>query len=320
MTRTLYPYPRLPEPVIRITVDGRDQAGDERKVDLRDAPHNAREAVEFGVEVELRDVDTLVPPATDIMAAVVVMGGRTDMRQSKVLEPGSRDGLRLSGLIELDPRNYRGEAELKVVVSGTVDSLENRILAESDPWVVVLDDLPTSLVRNGLPIRWVDFEKHERLQEFPGEPFYVDLTGEFPEVLLNNNPRLIELRQVLPREGKPGGPLGAAYETVRTGIARAVWLTLVKDAVDGIIVEEDNEPRLPNIQWQVEVLQSVLPRALNEGLEDAVRTVGYARKNPDELRDLEARMLMVIDRDLVRGGTAIRRAVQTLTALTAEAE
>lgn len=320
MTRTLYPYPRLPEPVLRITVDGKDQEGDDRKVDLRESPHSARQAVEFGIEVELRDVDTLVPPATDIVVVAVVTGGRTDMRQSTVLDSVSSDGHRLSGVMEIDPRNYRGEAELKIIVSGTVNSTENRILAESDPWVVIVDDKPTSLIRNGLPIRWIDFEKHERLQEFPGEPFNVDLTGEFPEVLLNSSPRLTELRQVLPREGKPGGPLNAAYETIRTGIARAVWLTLIKDAVDGIIVEDDNEPRLPNIQWQVEILQSVLPRALDEGLEDAVRTVGHARSSPDELRDMDARMLMVIDRDLVRSGTAIRRAVQTLTALTTEAE
>jgi hypothetical protein len=186
-------------------------------------------------------------------------------------------------LLKLDRRLVHGEVEVTAILSGTVGEVPHRYLGQSSSWTVLIDQHASQPLKGGPPVKWIDFSEREDLQGYADQLFYVDMSGALPAVYLNK--RIEGLPVVLPTYGEPPEPLRPMYETLRTSIARSVWMALLEASLAGIIVSEKDdsteEPAWPEIRWQHDVLRMILPKVYPVADEtEALRRAATAR--PDE--------------------------------------
>jgi hypothetical protein len=329
MTKILYPYRQLPEPNCTVELlDGPINEelidNDRREIDLRSIVGSQPGTIDFSASVELQRVPSRArDDAPAVSGIALVLGcGQTDFRQSTLLRRSPLDALIWTGDVSLDTRNVRGTVTARAIVAGTVSGMPDRILASSRPWTLLVDEFQQHLQNGLIPIRWVDFAdpSYPQLHDFRDDLIYLDMGGAIPELLLNS--RQMELRQVLPRAGRPLGPIGALYDPVRTGIARTTWQALLQASLAGIAepASDGELPDWPAVPWQAEVLRSVLPRVYQTDRDEALRLAWIASRSADEARGLVERSVPVVGHDIVRDGQAVRNGVRILERFSQESE
>lgn len=258
---------------------------------------------------------------SNVSVTLIAECRQTNYRRSLRLPQSEADVAFWSGKLEVDPRAVRGVLTVRAVLSGTVNGVANRWLAESERWNLRLDEMPNPFLAGTLTVRWVDFEEDQTygdLRKHKDDPFYVSLETDEPEVYLNS--RIKALREILPRFGKPkGGALLALHESTRTGIARSVWTALFQAALSGIVQEEDEEPQWPQKEWQEKVLQMILPRVYGAEAEPSLAAASEALETGDTRR-LVSEALAVISTDILKEGRMLRSAFKAAEATTVEEE
>lgn len=318
MATVLYPYATLDGRLdLKVTVESRGVAfdHDERTIDFRLAEAEGRDLVSLSLSVRAPQGELVALGYDDLQVVAVAECSRTDTRQGFKLKRSKSEPALWSGSLDLFRGNFRGEAIIRTTLTGTAKNVPHRFLASSEPWTVVLDDATSRLIGGTVRVKWMDFGDREDLKPYWDEPFYLDLEENQPTVYLNK--RIEGLHEVLPTHGQPTGPLRSLYETLRTGIARSVWKALLQAALAGIDAAPDEadggEPTWPQIQWQQDVLRAVLSKVYPEASEgEILRRAVAARTADNEARQLSSRALLVIEKDIVRDGTAIRRALKAI--------
>ncbi len=290
---------------------------EERLIDLR-ANGTSRDdelELELRAECSKKDLEALLG-AYDRTEVAVVFGCRpTDSRHAVSLFPSDLESGLWAATHILDLRLYRGQIAVKAIVTGSAADGLPRILGESPSWKLLLDETAGPQLSGELPVKWVDFASQVQLKPFIDEPFHADLESPLPTIYLNS--RIEGLSRVLPREGQPIGALRPVYETVRTSIARSVWMALFGASLAGIVRVDDADseepPEWPEAGWQEQVLRRVLPGVYPDASpEEALRLASNAQLSEQAARQLESRALLVIQRDILRDGRSLRRALRAV--------
>lgn len=296
---------------VRFTGRGITPNTDERIVDFTLSTSEKRQSVNLDVEARIPQREISDFGYTNLQVTVVARSSLTDVRQAVRLEQENGDAGLWKTSLTLDRRQFQGEVSLETMLTGVVQGVAYRLLARGETWTVVMDEATRNPLQGGLPIKWVDFTEQPELRAYADEPFHIDMEGTLPILYLNKH--IDDLPRVLPPRGQPDGAMRALYETVRTGIARTVWLTLFDAALAGITLPEDadDEPGWPQTRWQQDVLRRILTHVYPDMSEsEALRRAGYARNAEGDARTLASRAVLVIEREIVRDGTAIRRALK----------
>ena len=260
------------------------------------------------------DVDEMERAHADLAVTLVMQCGQTKYRFAQVLERD--DSYTWSGSFRLDCTQISGSAVIEATASGVVDRRRRRLLGASQPISIAVDP-PRSIARRGeLEITWKDFSELPQVADFVDEPYWLDLEA-VPAPVLYLNLRIKELPRVLPDSGMPPKQLRPLYESIRTGIARSAWMSLFNASLAGIEeIEGEETPAPPATPWQAEVLNRILPAVFpNASTEELLVNALRARDTEVYGRELQSRATLVIERDLVRDGTAIRRALRDIDEL-----
>ncbi len=162
---------------------------------------------------------------------------------------------------------------------------------------------------------WVDFRSdpdREHLKPYANETHFLEIADQEPKLLLNKSfDGLPELFQERPR---PRGVQLALLETVRTSIAKAVWLALWHSALSEIRPQEDtDEVEWPLTPWRADVLKTILRHM--QGFEDmdpeaALREVHLAYAS-GAVNGVESRALAAIMKNIVKEGQSLRTALRS---------
>lgn len=316
MKNMLFPYETPASRLdLNLTVKGVAKNDDERTIIFTDKEAAGRNNVPVSVQVHVPQTELSELGYGALQVICLAKCGVTDVRQTVRLSRSTADLSLWSGKLELDRRQFRGEATIYAVLTGTVDGIPYRFLSETDPWTFLLDEAAGRPLQGTLPVKWLDFSEKLELKPYLDEPFHVDLEEAVPTIYLNK--RIDGLPDVLPNEGQPLGPLRSMYETVRTSIARSAWLALFNASLAGIIAppegSEGEDPSWPVTRWQHDVLRRILPRVYPDVSDtEALRQAVNARASEHETRQLASRAILVIEHDVLRDGTSLRRALNAM--------
>ncbi len=270
--------------------------------------------VDLQVELNRDDLHALEKDTTDLVMVAVAQCPSANMRQSWTLQRSTVDDAIWSGTAELDGRSYAGYANLRAVIAGTVSGRDRRFLGESEEWRLVFDQASGPLPNGTLPVKWIDFTSDDVLKflrRYQGEPFYADLEQTRPTVYLNKG--FEGLPELFPERGRSTGAYLALHEAERMSIARSVWMALFEASLAGIEVPDDDGTNAgwPELGWQRDVLRQLLPLVyVNVDEEEALRLA--ARDRIEDARGLSSRAVAAIGRDILRDGTALRRAIKAI--------
>lgn len=236
----------------------------------------------------------------------------TKLRKSTILMKSATDPYSWEGGIEFDRREALGIVRVQGFITGKAAGRDFRFLAEADEWTVYLDEANLPQINGSLKVTWIDFASdpsYYYLQKFANEPYYVNLELPIPEVYLNKG--LSGLPELFEYSRK--GSRRAVHETVRTAVAKSVWMSLFQSAVDAITIgDEGEEPSLPSEEWQVSVLKQILPKVFpGYSLDAALKNVVQDMRTGD-MRRIQTTAAAVIGKDIVHEGKAVRTAISEL--------
>ena len=253
-----------------------------------------------------------------ITASLVAHCRNTRLRIGVPLEPMQGDPGQWHGEITLDRRQVRGTVSLRAVLTDTRTAHAHRLLASSDPWILI-DDKTSGIGVQGdfsPSVKWLNFrdaQTHPHLQREADQPYYVDLFGELPMIFMNSG--FAGLADVFPQEGKPEGLLYPIHEAMCVGISRSAWQAMFYTSVACLCVTStsDNDIELPT-GWQGLVLRHLLPRIYPSiSISSALGQV-MSDSTSENCGALQSRVLSVIN-NLIGDGKSLRRAFNVLNEL-----
>jgi hypothetical protein len=248
------------------------------------------------------------------LTAVITTNCRaTNLRKSIILQRSTANPYAWAGCIQIDHREILGVMKVHATISGRATGRDHRYIAEAEEWTVYFDQAYLPQVSGSLPVNWVDFASDPNyfyLRKYANEPYYLNLELPIPEVYMNKS--LIGLPELFPDHGQKGSRR-AVQETLCTGMAKSIWLSLFQTALDAVKEgDEGEEPTLPELEWQISVLKQILPKIYSGfSMEAALSAVVQDRKAGD-MRRIETLASAVIGKDIVREGKAVRIAVTEL--------
>jgi hypothetical protein len=319
----VYPYPTLidADPVLTVTrlkIDGKPKPDwlrkDESTVLLFEHQVKWQSAeLEFELVCPLSAVTKFEDAHGPVSAIVVAHCLPTNNRENVRLTRSGTDAGRWSGMMEIDRDNYRGRVKLECTLAAYVQGPFLRPIGTANEWVIHVDEPETFRLGKCLPVKWHDFTRSDSpliAQAFQSSTHVVDFSGSLPTLFLNS--AFTGLEALLKDRKDRKGADKAIHDILRTGIARSVWLALLKDSLAGIQIAEDESEDWPETPWRVEVLRHILPdvapgKSEAELLSMAVndwRDEGYAG-------DLFARAEAVIG-EFITANEVVRRFVQKL--------
>ncbi len=250
-----------------------------------------------------------------VSAVVVAHCLPTNTRQPVRLSRSEVETGRWSGTLELDRDNVLDRVALVTTLTATVDGVPHRPVAASLGWTAYADEPESLRLKGTIQIRWINFKLPEApppARDFPKSTHVVAFTGGVPELWLNSG--FDGLEPLLKDRKDRRGADKALHDFQRTGIARAVWIALVADAlaaVRGESVEDDEgEPDWPEKPWQSEILKLILPEVAPGKSERELLTMaaGEWREHPGA-GEFFARAEAVVG-DIVKANESLRRFVQ----------
>jgi hypothetical protein len=313
-TEPLFPYKTLGvEPTLHLsspTVDGSAEAllDREGRVSLHKLPP--------GWKLARLQARVTVPPdaleatgARDLRAVLTVHCGPTNLRAVTALEPADGAGDWV-GAVELSRVQLHERASIHATVTGSVDGIDDRRLARSDPWSVDIEPPREIEIASGqIPCRWRDFTETPEGEApidpaFHGEISYVDLnTIEGPVIYLNEG--IEGLRRLL--DQRPGRPrLGRAVrETMLDLIAQPALVAMANAALTAA-GDESGGAEWPGEGWQRGVLESLLPVMYpDRDPEAALATAVEATVTGDGALDVQTRLQAAAGRSIKTAAHAV---------------
>ena len=87
--------------------------------------------------------------------------------------------------------------------------------------------------------------------------YYLSITDATPTLFLNKS--FDGLPELFSEDPRPRGERLTVAETVSASIAKSAWLAMFQTALHGIRVNENDEYDWPEISWQKDVLEQILP-------------------------------------------------------------
>lgn len=330
MATILYPYPVLSgEPNLTVTkllVDGNKPAvppmnTESHVIDLHGLNRDGWSYVTIHVRIEAdsEEVRGLEAQGTDLRATLVAYGREAEMRQTTPLVQAERNSAIWTGSFDLDRLNLRGKVSIRGIVTGNVDGVEHRFLAQTPTWTVWVDEPPTSIVEGTLNVEWRDFTKDEdRPQVIPAtysrEIFFTDLVSSVPTIYLNKG--LNGLTQLL---AKPPADPGqrALHDSQMTGIASQVWLSMFNASAAAVEDPDDGEPVPPASDWQERVLKVLLPHIYDCGPDEALAKLVEDLQTPEGANDLASRVQAAIAVH-IKSSRRLLRSIKALDVLEAK--
>lgn len=335
MADILFPYKTLPDEV-HLTVDRaefdtgaahNDINQESRVISLQDRAGNFETlSLDFTVTAPATEVTAMEGDGSSrhpLNVAVVARCGPANLRQVIQLDRTAVPQPEWKGTLELNRHSFRDRVQLHAVVtaahadfSGIRQPRPFCFVGVSEEWQILSELAGTPPPGRGgsLPVKWVSFADPSlpHLHDHKSLPFYAELNGAFPEVLLNLD--FPGLTSIFPLQGPPGGALRPLHEAERTSIARAVWQGMFQTALAAIIVDKDTgSADWPADTWKKDVLTELLPRVY-PGTEprEALRQIVQDRE--DGAAALQSRLLLAVSK-LTQEDKNLARAINDVTKL-----
>jgi hypothetical protein len=323
-TTALFPYPVLEtDPTIRLsnpTVDGQPAQllARENRVDLSELSGDWKEArVNARVEVPVAELVQMGVRQYEVV--LTLHCGPTNLRATVPLEPSAGDGSgQWTGSLDLPRTVLRDRASVYATVAGTVDGVAHRWLGRSrDVSVDFHPPREPDITGGQVPVIWRDFSETGEGQNpidasLHNEMSFVDMSlPEGPVIYLNT--RVPGLRRLLDVRTGRSGTERAVREIALDLVATPAMLALANVALAAAGPPDDGgEAQWPDLDWQRDVLSSLLPlmfpdRDADAGLATAVR----ALSDSEDAQDVHARLVGAAAR-LVKATHHVRGVIKTL--------
>ena len=322
----LYPYPTMTdaEPILTVTrlrMDGKPRPDWVRKEELLVALFEQptqwqRAELELEVTVPAAVVGAFEKAHGAVAAVAVAHCLPTNSReQVRLVRRGTNAG-RWEGTLDLDRDNYRGRVKLETTLTANASD-RPRPVATAAPWTIHFDEPESFQWGKCLPVKWLNFETAAEgtvARAHPKSTHVVDFGGTLPVLYLNA--AFSGLEALLKDRKARKGAEKALHDILRTGIARGVWMALLKAALADIHLPEDGDgtaAEWPETPWRTEVLRQILPDVA-PGKTDA-ELVGLALASRSDVAaagELFARAEAVVG-DVVTANEAVRRFVHRNT-------
>ena len=315
----LYPYPTLSEPLLLVpdsqTVDGGEPSVDllaaRRSIDLSGLEDGWRRAT-FRLRLELPR--SLVP--TDVRDLRVTLGVNcpsTNLRFGVVMSPGARLGTYV-GELEIESGMLARRATLQAVVSATIDGIAGRFYGSSESWNIWVNAPEVPLLTGDLDVKWADFTGDDRPggidPAFKTHAYYVDVTSDPPVIWLNEG--VPDLRRLFDDGPRRSAAERAIRDSHFQAIACSGWLAMFNASLGAVESEAAVGVRWPEVEWQRQVLLSLLPKIYPDLTSDDA----LARAYEDDLDHGGARLLqsraMAAINGLLQGTQKLRQSIQAL--------
>jgi hypothetical protein len=323
-TTTLFPYPVLQtDPALRLSnpsVDGRAAPllPRENRVDLSALSAGWKEArVNARVQVPVEELETIGVRHYEVV--LTLHCGPTNLRSTVTLEATGGEGSgQWTGSLDLPRMVIRDRASIYATVTGTVDGVAHRWLGRSREIPVDLHPPRIPEITGGgqVPIVWRDFSKADEGQNpidpsLHDEMSFVDMSlPEGPVIYLND--RVPGLRRLLDVRTGRGRTERAVRETALDLIATPAMAAMANAAlVAAGPAGRSGEAQWPDVDWQREVLRSVLPLMYPDRDPDAALGAAVlALTSAEEAQDVQSRLLGAASR-LVKATHHLRGVIKT---------
>lgn len=324
-TTTLFPYSVLvADPTLRLsqpTVDGKAMPllSRDNRVDLSMLAAGWKEArVNVRVQVPAEELDSLGVRVYDVV--LTLHCGPTNLRSTVLLERtgGDRSG-QWTGAIDLPQSMIRDRASIYATVTGTVEGVPHRWLGRTRDIPVDLHPPRVPEITGGgqVPIIWRDFAMTEEGQNpidpsLHDEMSFIDMTlPEGPVIYLND--RVSGLRRLLDVRTGRSKVERAVRETALDLIATPATVAMANAAlVAAVPVEQGGEAQWPDIDWQRDVLRSILPLMYpDREPAAALQAAAQALTSAEDAQDVQSRLVGAASR-LVKATHHLRGVIKTL--------
>jgi len=319
--KRFFPYPTMAEELTLVaesqTVDGMappyDMLAARRTINLSDLPAGWRRGV-IQLRVDLPSTPEMAA-LTDIQVVLTLNCGPTNLRMGVPMRPGVRLRSYVADL-EIEAGAFAKKATLRAVVSGTVNGVTHRFFGESDTWNVWVSTPEIPLLTGDLQVSWADFSGEDCPLTidpvFREQAYYVDVTADPPIIYLNEaTPDLRRLFDESPRRSVGERALREAHFLA---IASAGWLAMFNASL-GAINQDEESVVWPDVEWQRQVLLTVLPKVYPDlSPEDALQTAYEDDASADGARLLQSRAMAAVQL-ILQSTPKIRRSIKALEAL-----
>lgn len=267
--------------------------------------------IPVSVKVSLSDLKNLECEPKDVSLILVAECLATQIRIPTQLS--LEDDSTWTGTVELAREHFRGPTELKGILSGPTNGRKHRRLGETDSWVIHFHEKARRFPHGALDLRWVNFTESENadLRKYANEMVYVDVRGLDPMVYLNSDfeglPRLFA---DLPR---PSGHRLSLLESVRTGIAKSVWLVLFQASLAELAqYETEDDIGWPATPWKTNVLKMILPHIFPNSTEDSYLLTAFESYQSGDIGGIVGEAMAVISDKIIEEGSHMRRSLRYL--------
>lgn len=216
--------------------------------------------------------------------------------------------------LEIEAGALAKKAVLRAVVSGTVVGSPHRYFGESDTWNIWVSPPEIPLLTGDLEVRWVAFNSDSCPQTidpaFRSQSYYVDLTQDPPVVFLNES--IADLRRLFDDAPRRSGTERAIREAHFHTIASSGWLAMFNASVAGIEYLSDGGVEWPDVEWQRQVLSTLLPKIYPDlSVDDAMKTACEDAASADGTRLLQSRAMAGIS-GLLQESNKLRSSIKAL--------
>lgn len=279
-----YPYPTLTEPLVMVadtqTLDGGDPPMDllaaRRSIDLSGLASGWRRAV-FRMRLELPR-SLLNDNVRDVRVTLGVNCPSTNLRFGAGLSPGARLGTYVAEL-EIESGCLARRATLQAVVSATIDGVPNRYYGRSEVWNIWVSAPEIPLLTGDLDVKWADFTGDDCPsgidRAFSTQAYYVDITADPPVIWLNEG--VPDLRRLFDDAPRRSSAEKALRDSHFHAIASSGWLAMFNASLGGIEPDNAGGVLWPAVEWQRQVLLTLLPKIYPDlSSDDALTSPGLS--------------------------------------------
>lgn len=253
------------------------------------------------------------PDVSDVRVVLSLNCSATNLRMGVLMKPGVRQGSYTAEL-EIEAGALAKKATLRAIVSGKVEGVAQRYLGESEVWNVWTSSPEIPLLTGDLQVKWVAFAGETCPATidpaFRSQPYYIDITQDPPVIYLNES--LPDLRRLFDDYPRRNPVERALRDSHFHSIASSGWLAMFNASLGGIEPMDDGHVEWPDIEWQRQVLRTILPKVYPDlSLEDSVQTAYGDASSADGSRLLQSRAMAAIC-GLLRGSGQLRNSIKAL--------
>ena len=207
---------------------------------------------------------------------LIVESSRSLMRLGCPLARDRKEPALWTATLDLSREDFLGDAQVRAVMSATVDGVPHREVARTADWTIHFDRPATPNIDGSLPIKWSKFKTPpaglERLRPYADLPSYVDFVEAVPVLYLNSSTDHLPVLLDEARSGKTKAEDTYA-QSVASGFASQAWVAMfgaaaaaAGEANAGEDEGDDDGPsdgtvvaKWPDEEWQRYVLTTLLP-------------------------------------------------------------